>query len=281
MQSQWSQSRIPPTTDIVFRLLSLLVLSFLVQWVARGFLDASVIGSILRFDSGFRFWQIFTHPLVFPGNPFSGAMQLLFHGIILWSFGGELERLFGSYHFLRLFLFGILGAILASAALALTLLLPGLIVAGFGGGLAATMIAYAFLWPDREVLLFFVIPMKMKWVVIILLVMIGVFNPDQILIYSGGSLAGALFIFYYAKKGRIYQLSSSTIPYKGKPGPSLKERLEEFRKKRRLRKKQEVINERIRMKDEVDRLLEKISKDGIKSLSRKEKSFLDKASKEF
>ena len=59
-----------------------------------------------------------------------------------------------------------------------------------------------------------------------------------------------------------------------------KARLEEQKKKKRLDKKRKEIERRIEMKEEVDRLLEKISREGMDSLSRKEKTFLDKASKE-
>jgi hypothetical protein len=61
---------------------------------------------------------------------------------------------------------------------------------------------------------------------------------------------------------------------------TLSERWEEFKKKRRLNKKKAEIERRIEMKEEVDRLLEKISKSGMKSLSSKEKALLDRASRE-
>ncbi len=55
---------------------------------------------------------------------------------------------------------------------------------------------------------------------------------------------------------------------------------EEWKKRRRLVRKRREIERRIEMKDEVDRLLEKISKEGMDSLTRKEKATLDRASKE-
>jgi hypothetical protein len=40
------------------------------------------------------------------------------------------------------------------------------------------------------------------------------------------------------------------------------------------------ILRRIEMKEELDRILEKISREGMNSLTKEEKKFLDKASKE-
>lgn len=69
----------------------------------------------------------------------------------------------------------------------------------------------------------------------------------------------------------------------GKQGlfSSILDPIREKRRKRRLEKKRKQIEQRIDMKYEVDRLLEKISKEGMSSLTRKERAFLDRASKEF
>jgi hypothetical protein len=55
-------------------------------------------------------------------------------------------------------------------------------------------------------------------------------------------------------------------------------KLERQETKERERREKEAARER-RVEDEVDRLLEKISRDGIDSLTRKERAFLEKASR--
>ena len=92
-----------------------------------------------------------------------------------------------------------------------------------------------------------------------------------------------------AESGFRYEGSTRSSSVSGGIGDRSKEKksgglfgwLEDRKKKKRLKKKQEEIDRRISMKEEVDRLLEKISRDGMDSLSRKEKAFLDKASREF
>ena len=115
----------------------------------------------------------------------------------------------------------------------------------------------------------------MRWVILVFAVLIAVSSMVALLQVLGGALGGALFIYYYLRKGnRTYGQSVEDRTM------TLSERWEEFKKKRRLNKKKAEIERRIEMKEEVDRLLEKISKSGMKSLSSKEKALLDRASRE-
>jgi len=278
------QAYIPPVTDGVFRLLVVFCAAFIIEKIAFRF-DYSAYPLILQFGPEFHPTQIFTHVFLNgsglgTGMLLNDILHLFFQMIVIWSFGGELERLWGTYNFLRFFYVGILGGILMGALVHLIFVpsvIPGIRLYGCSAGIAAVMAGYAMLWPDRQVLFFFVIPLRVKWLIIILFVLYALFgNNDQIALLSGGALAGSLFILYYAKKGKMH----SNRDYEA-PAKPLRERWQDYRKKRRLKKKQAEINRRIEMKNEVDRLLEKISKQGMDSLSRKEKRFLDSASKEF
>ncbi len=281
MQERWTIQQAQPVTDSVYRLILVFVLAYIAEKGIGLLTGVSVMPLALHFGPDFHATQILTHFFLTLMPGLGSVLHVLFYCLMLWSFGSELERLWGSYHFLRFFLLGVAGGTVTAAVV--SLLLPGFYVAGFGGGLAAVMVAYALIWPDRQVLFFFVIPMRMKWVILIILVMLALSGPDSnIVLMSGGSVTGALFVFYYARKGRLAQMGSySAANAVSTRGPSLMERIQESLRKRRLRKKAKEIQLRIDMKDEVDRLLAKISKEGMKSLSRKEKSFLDKASKEF
>ncbi len=296
MQQRWSEQQLyyPPVTDVVLRLIALLIAAFAVQWLAASFFypeagvarpfEKIVADNALQFGPGFSLTQILTHPLLYPSSFFPGALlQLLFDCLLLYFFGAELERTWGRHNFLRFFLIGLTGGALLGAALSLLppTLLSNRVSWGADAGLAATMTAYAILWPDRQVLLFFVIPVRMKWLVLIILALSALFGSQmRVVLYSGGAVTAALFLYYYARRGRNQSVyAPPSAPAKGKPG--LRERWNEYWRKRRLRRKQEEINQRIAMKNEVDRLLEKISRQGMDSLSRKEKAFLDRASKEF
>lgn len=276
----------PPVTDNVLRLLAVFVVAFLVERIGIAFFQADSARLMLWFGRDqFHPLQLVTH--VFSTGPtsfFGALLPLFFEGLVLWMFGSELEREWGSHNFLKMFLWGVLGGILAGAACAA--FLPT-VLHGFGAGTAAVLIAYAMIWPDRQALLFFVVPVRMKWLVLIIFVLLcfGDF-PNQFILQSGGALAGALFVYYYARKGR--SSSRATGGFAGTTGASGAATgagplglLQEGMRKRRLAKKQAEINRRIDIKTEVDRLLEKISREGMDSLSRKEKKFLDQASKEF
>jgi len=276
MRTRWTyeEPHIPPATENVFRLILFFTIAYLFETIAQFGFGAVPLTTALRFGHHFQPHQILTH-IFFSGAPgFSGFLHVLFEILILWSFGSELERTWGGEQFLKFFFSGLLGGGLLSFLIAMTLL-PGTGVYGFGGGLAAVMTGYAILWPNRQILFFFFFPLRMKWFILILFVlMAGSGQIGQIILYSGGALGGTLFLYYYVKRGNLY---SYTPPSSGK---TLREKIADYTKKKRLEKKREEIEKRIRMKEEVDRLLEKISKEGIGSLSRKEKAFLDTASKE-
>lgn len=297
MQSRMSMggARVPPMTPGTARLLFFFIAAFLIEQLAR-MTGGSLSNVVLQLGPQFEALQILTHFFVSGQDLFGGLFQLLFYMMIIWGFGSELERIWGTGRFLQYFFTGLAGALILAVVTGLTVL-PGASLAGPGGGLAALMLAYAMIWPDREVLIFFVFPLKIKWLVLIIFVLILITGPVyNMLAYSGGGVAAALYLWYHAKRGQLftagpagtgsfgnYSTRSSSVPSAAENSqkPTLKEKIESYKKKKRLRKKQSEIERRIIMKKEVDRLLEKISAEGMDSLTRKEKAFLDEASKEF
>lgn len=302
------QLYLPPITDNVLRLILVLIAAFFLESIAATFFYASgplsgqsglmaahaLFYGGSGYGDGFHPAQLITHVLLVPTG-FGGLLPLLFNGLLLYFFGSELERQWGSHHFLRFVLYTTLGGIVAAL---LARLIPDVVQRGFAGQeapLTAIMVSYAMLWPERKILLFFFIPIKVRYAVfggLLIYALISVFSGQlEVLIQmSGGALAGTLFLYYYARRGTkaaeqdYYSSRSSSAPgsrLTQKKEPDWNERWNDFKKKRRLKNKQAEIDRRIEMKNEVDRLLEKISKEGMDSLSRKEKVFLDKASKEF
>lgn len=274
------QLSVPPVTPTIARILLLVVTAFVIEKIASIFFGLNPYPFILTISSGFHPVQIFTHPFVQGGAGAGGILSLLFTALILWSFGSDLERLWGSYNFLRFFYFTLLGGMLLSILVGLTLM-SGMIVYGIGAAVTGVLVAYAMIWPDRQVLFFMVIPIRMKWLVVILLLMLGLSDWRLIITEGGGALFAALFLFYYARKGKI-RGGNVVMEDSGKRNmfSFITDPIENWKKKKRLEKKQKEINERIHMQEELDRILEKISKEGMKSLTKKEKQFLDRASKE-
>lgn len=106
-------------------------------------------------------WQIGTYAFL------HGSLGHLFFNMLgLWMFGSELEQLWGRKRYLQFY-----GASVVAAALTQllvnALLGHGAPTIGASGGLFGLLLAFAMLFPNRTILLFFVIPLRAKWLVLL------------------------------------------------------------------------------------------------------------------
>ena len=96
----------------------------------------------------------------------AGLLHLGFNLLVLWMFGCELERSWGRNLFLKYyFLCGV------GAGLCIALLSPAVPMAttiGASGALYGLLLAYGLLFPNRKILLWFVLPIKAKHFVLII-----------------------------------------------------------------------------------------------------------------
>ncbi len=124
----------------------------------------------------FQLWRIVTWVLI-PEmqNPFFALIMMFFY----WQLGNMLENTWGTFRF-NLYIFGgllftVIGAFLAYALYLLlgVPLLPmaiGEVIAGSVSTYYMNMsifLAYAVSYPDMTVLLYFIIPIKMKWMAVV------------------------------------------------------------------------------------------------------------------
>lgn len=110
-----------------------------------------------------QLWRIVTFVLIpSGGNPFSVMISLFFY---FWL-GESMERLWGSTKFTVYYAGGMLLSVLASL---LALLLDGFAIPLYGAGYvnAALFFAFALTYPETVVRLFYIIPIKMKWLAIV------------------------------------------------------------------------------------------------------------------
>ncbi|MCS7204728.1 MAG: rhomboid family intramembrane serine protease [Leptospiraceae bacterium] len=291
MQTYQYEVRYPTLTDGIFRLLILFSITFILQVLATIF-SLPYFYSLVVVGGEIHWIAFFTHFFVYPIS-IGGFISFIFEMLLLWSFGSELELLWGTKNFYRYFFISIFGG--ALMIFLVGFFLPGMIAYSATAGISALLLAYAILFPNRQVLFFFVIPLKMKWVALILFIFLALGSTNHFLLNIGGVISASLYLLYTVKAGRLRQenrhystRSSSQVSRifydesheKESPLQRLKNRIEEFKKKRRLEKKRQEILRRIEMKEELDRILEKISKQGMNSLTSEEKKFLDRASKE-
>jgi membrane associated rhomboid family serine protease len=145
---------LPPATQAL--LLANVALFFLGELLGPGLLSTFALWPV---GGGFWPWQIGTYSFLH-GN----FNHLFFNMLGLWMFGGELEQVWGQKRFLQFYAASVVAA-------ALTQLLVDFLLGsaaptiGASGGLFGLLLAFAMIFPNRIILLFFVIPMKAKYLV--------------------------------------------------------------------------------------------------------------------
>ncbi|HEV2380496.1 MAG TPA: rhomboid family intramembrane serine protease [Terriglobia bacterium] len=141
-------------------------------------------------------WQLATYLFLH-----GGWSHIVFNCLALWMFGYELERTWGSRRFLFYFFLTGIGAGLFNV-----LLDPagGIPVIGNSGAVYGILLAYGVLFPDRPIFLYFVIPVKAKWFVLIM----GLVEFWMSLTQPGSGVAhvahlgGMLFGYLYLRRVR-------------------------------------------------------------------------------
>lgn len=209
-----------------------------------------------------------------------GIFHLVINMFLLFVFGRPLEQRMGGQEFLKAYLAAILvgGVVAMVSPWFLRMLLPGVSVyvetIGASGGVMAVMVMFACFYPNQELLLMFVLPVK-AWVLVTVLVVMdllgaaGMSGSDTA---YGVHLAGALFGFLYVRRGWSFQGLDLTrvdeIPAR------LRQRSR--RAKLKLHDPEKKIREQER---EADRILAKIHQSGESSLTAGERRTLEKYSR--
>ena len=127
-----------------------------------------------------------------------GFFHLLLNMLALWMFGTELEWLWGTRRFLRFYFVTGVGAALCSTLVTPNSTIP---IIGASGAIYGLLAAYGLLFPERILLLYFVIPIKAKYFVLIL----GLITFWSSITSTGGGVAhvahlgGMLFGWLYLR----------------------------------------------------------------------------------
>ncbi|MDZ7619880.1 MAG: rhomboid family intramembrane serine protease [Patescibacteria group bacterium] len=229
----------------------------------------------LRSDSLFKpwlWWEMISYGFAHAETP----SHVLFNMLGLFFLGRDVEWTYGKREFIRLYL-----ALLLAGGLtwSIVLTITGQVgaVLGASGAVAGIVVLYALHFPRRTLLLFFVIPMP-AWVLGVFLVVSDILGAmrqgDQDVAYIV-HLAGAAFALLYFKSGmRLERLGL---------GMGVGAWLRRLRSPR-LRVHRPEVDEADSdesLHDEVDRILEKITREGEASLTRRERRVLQDASRRY
>ena len=179
--------------------------------------------------------------------------------LILFFFGPMFEKQWGSRRFIRFYLIaGAAGGILYAILVLASILKQPIPLVGASGAIYGLLAAAAIMYPSMRVYVFGIFPMPMA-VVALMLVALNVFgfiggssNAGGQAAHLAGLAAGALMV--------IYQPWLSSRRTKKTEGA--------------WQRKMQMQND---FQSEIDRILDKVHKEGIRSLTRKEKSILKRA----
>jgi membrane associated rhomboid family serine protease len=224
-------------------------------------------------------WQFLTFQFLH-----AGGWHFAFNMLGLYLFGRAVEESVGRRHFLLLyFASGVVGGVLQSI---LGFLFPnafGLAVVGASAGVFGVIAAFAALDPDREILLFFVLPMRAKhflWIAAGVALFYIVVPAEPGVAHGahlGGMLAGVAYVRWIIQSAVSLRMWQPFRPRR-RPQELVKVR---FPKAAPWQKAQKGERREVAAGDfisrEVDPILDKISAHGIQSLTERERKILEAA----
>ena len=215
--------------------------------------------------AGLHVWQFGTYMFLH-----GGFNHLFWNMFSLWMFGSELATLWGRRGFLQYYFTtgigaGLIYVLLMPLVEARSAYIP---LVGASGAVFGVLMAYGMLFPDRRLLLWFVIPVKARWLVVGvgLFELLAIWRTDSV-----GHLAhlgGLLFGYLYLRGGKTWLDALTRGLRKRRAGQRF-----------RVVKDRKPGNGAPVPRDEVDRILEKISREGLDSLTPEEQDTLRRASR--
>ncbi|MHB9035917.1 MAG: hypothetical protein ACYC64_04570 [Armatimonadota bacterium] len=173
----------------------LIIVANLATFIAIALFKVYVIAGLLGFASGRALimpWTFGTYPLVGAGD----LIGLLFGCYWLWVAGGSLERSWTSQRFA--FYFFLMCAISALGLWAGAIILNLQVsIIGLWLPLAGVTVAWAMLNPEQQILFFFVIPMKLKYLALLDVALVLISYGQMSLLLGLFALSGLAFSYWY------------------------------------------------------------------------------------
>jgi len=245
--------------------------------------------------SDFRPYQFVTY--MFMHGSFS---HLFFNMFALWMFGNAIENAWGAKRFLIFYFVCGIGAgvtqeivqyihitstlqcydsvrIAANQVVSVAEYLNMLTTVGASGAVYGILLAFGMTWPNSRIYIYFAIPIKAKWFVIlygIIELFSGFRGVDNVAHFAhlGGMVFGLILILYW-RRGEFDWLSKLKI------NRNRNRRDDDEWSYNRPKTDEQYNRERADNQKKIDEILDKISKNGYDNLTKEEKEFLFKQSK--
>ena len=251
------QLALPSLTPVVKWLLIINVGVFVASYVIQplgNFLFTWFSVFPVNMGVSLQVWRLITYQFLH-----GGIGHIFFNMLILFFFGSMLERHWGSNKFLTFYLVcGAMGGVLYSLLVLAGFLSAGILV-GASGAIYGMLAAGAILFPNLMVYVMFIFPIPLKILapILALISFLGVLNGPNAggeAAHLAGMAAGVVYVLWPRWKQRATNRPQRPIKWESD------------------------INRQRAFQAEVDRILDKVHKLGIGSLTRKEKKILRKAS---
>ena len=263
------------------------VLDFLLgAFTLRGvpiFANLSEYLALWPFGSNFYPWQLVTYMFMH-----GGFWHLFFNMLWLWMFGMELEHVWGSRKFFWFYLTCGIGAGISNLIVT-TLIGQAAPTVGASGAIMGVLIAFGMLFPDRPIYLYLFLPIRAKYFVALVIgfdLFYGVTGTtDGVAHFAhlGGALVG--FFFVLAERGLIpvgrwfsMLRPSKNVDGVRRWGETSGEVSDAKFYDIKTGKPPHADSDEV-SQEEIDAILDKISKGGYQSLTEDEKRILNEASK--
>ena len=208
--------------------------------------------------SQLKIWQPFTY-MFFHGD----IWHVLINMFVLWMFGSELERVWGKKNFLRFYFITGVGSGLATMLFGLQSTIP---IVGASGAIYGVLLAYGVMFPNRTVYLYGIIPIKSIWFVIGIGVVAFFSSFNNVTNISHLTHLFGMIIGYLYLKRPVHFRSLWFSVFK---------KVLDYR----IQNQEEKISRSVEIERDLNSILDKINREGFKSLTQEEEERLYKNSK--
>ncbi|NIA22975.1 MAG: rhomboid family intramembrane serine protease [Proteobacteria bacterium] len=193
----------PSHTNIVLKLILINFVVFVIELLTPNGYMIYYFGLIPRLVIGkYYYWQVFTYMFLH-----GGWMHIFFNMFALYIFGIEVEHYWGGKKFLEYYLICGVGAGIISL---LTYYNSPIPIIGASGAIYGVVLAYGLLFPERYLYLYFFIPIKAKYLVIMFILFeffAGISGGgDHIAHFAhlGGLLTGFIYLKWPLIKSKLH-----------------------------------------------------------------------------
>jgi len=231
--------------------------------VGRFLIDWGSLIPAKTFASG-QVWRLVTYMFLHDPN---SSFHLLFNMLALWMFSQEIEQMWGSRRFVQFYFLSGIGAGCFSLVHLFIPAMSSVGVIGASGAMLALLTVYAWYFPHRDILLFFIIPVNIRIVVIgyALISLFGTVSARGVvshITHLGGILVALAYLKWYSVGTNVIE--------------EIRSRTHE---KTMRRKALERAHKKKVFEEQIDPILAKISRDGMDSLLPHEKKLLEKTAR--